>query len=251
MTNRLTFCAMMLILASSFYPGAALGGHGKAKVEINVISEGTGVAAVRHSKVGVHYTGWLMDGTKFDSSLDKGRPFEFTVGAGQVIPGWDMGVRGMKVGGKRRLIVPPELAYGKKGAGGVIPPNATLKFDIELLSVTPPKYSNIDNAALKALLKKGTKIVDLRRKDEWDKTGVIKGSKRLTAYDGAGRFIQSFPKALRDLVAPDEEVILICQAGNRSVAIANMLTKRAGYTKVYNVTDGIRKWLKDGNPMVR
>ncbi len=251
MMNRLTFCALMLVLATSFLSGAAWSGHGHAKVKIDVINEGTGAMAGRHSKVGVHYTGRLMDGTKFDSSLDRGSPFEFTIDAGQVIPGWDMGVKGMKVGGKRRLIVPPELAYGKKGAGGVIPPNATLKFDIELLSVTLPKYSNIDNVALKALLKKGTKIVDLRRQDEWDKTGVIKGSKQLTAYDRAGRFISSFPKALGDLVAPDEEVILICQLGNRSAAIANMLTNRAGYTKVYNVTDGIRKWLKDGNPIVR
>ena len=83
----------------------------------------------------LHYTGWLADGTKFDSSLDRNQPFSFPLGAGQVIKGWDEGVAGMKVGGKRTLIVPPALGYGARGAGNVIPPNATLKFEVQLLDV--------------------------------------------------------------------------------------------------------------------
>lgn len=97
--------------------------------------QGTGPAPVAGKPVKVHYTGWLENGTKFDSSVDRGEPFVFAIGAGQVIPGWDEGVMSMKVGGKRKLIIPSKLGYGTEGAGGVIPPNATLIFEVELLDV--------------------------------------------------------------------------------------------------------------------
>jgi FKBP-type peptidyl-prolyl cis-trans isomerase FkpA len=97
--------------------------------------EGTGTEAKSGNSVEVHYTGWLKDGTKFDSSVDRGQPFGFQLGAGMVIKGWDEGVAGMKVGGKRKLIIPPELGYGARGAGRVIPPNAELTFEVELLKV--------------------------------------------------------------------------------------------------------------------
>ena len=101
---------------------------------------GQGAEARRGQTVTVHYTGWLYEngqpGAKFDSSHDRGDPFVFPLGAGMVIRGWDEGVAGMKVGGARTLIIPPELGYGARGAGGVIPPGATLKFDVELLGVT-------------------------------------------------------------------------------------------------------------------
>ena len=96
---------------------------------------GTGAAAGASKMVKVHYTGWLLSGKKFDSSVDRGQPFEFELGTGQVIKGWDQGVVGMKVGGKRQLRIPPALGYGQQGAGSDIPPNATLIFDVELLGV--------------------------------------------------------------------------------------------------------------------
>lgn len=105
------------------------------ELQIKDLKVGTGEEAKSGKKVSVHYTGWLTDGTKFDSSVDRGTPFPFVLGQGRVIPGWEQGVAGMKVGGKRKLTIPPQLGYGERGAGGVIPPNATLVFDVELLKV--------------------------------------------------------------------------------------------------------------------
>ncbi len=99
------------------------------------IKVGTGEVATAGQTVTVHYTGWLTDGKKFDSSVDAGTPFKFLLGGGQVIKGWDQGVAGMKIGGKRQLKISPEMAYGDRGAGGVIPAGATLIFDVELLKV--------------------------------------------------------------------------------------------------------------------
>jgi len=99
------------------------------------IKVGIGATAATGHKVKVDYTGWLTNGKKFDTSVGTGHPFEFTLGASEVIKGWDEGVAGMKVGGKRQLRIPPDLAYGSRGAGGVIPPNATLIFDVKLLGV--------------------------------------------------------------------------------------------------------------------
>jgi FKBP-type peptidyl-prolyl cis-trans isomerase len=105
-------------------------------MKIEELVQGNGDEAVAGKKVSVHYTGTLTDGSKFDSSLDRGRPFDFPLGGGRVIKGWDQGVAGMKVGGKRRLTIPPELAYGERGFPPVIPPNSTLVFEIELLAVS-------------------------------------------------------------------------------------------------------------------
>jgi FKBP-type peptidyl-prolyl cis-trans isomerase len=117
-----------------------------AEVQVTDLVQGEGATAAIGSRVTVHYTGWLHEpgaadskGREFDSSRKGGSPFSFTLGAGQVIPGWDRGVSGMRVGGQRRLVIPSALAYGDTGAGGVIPPKATLVFDVELLDVQGPR----------------------------------------------------------------------------------------------------------------
>lgn len=113
-----------------------------AELQMTDTKVGDGAEAKAGQIVSVHYTGWLYDenaadkhGAKFDSSVDRGQPFQFPLGGGRVIQGWDQGFAGMKVGGKRTLVIPPEMGYGARGAGGVIPPNATLVFDVELLGV--------------------------------------------------------------------------------------------------------------------
>jgi FKBP-type peptidyl-prolyl cis-trans isomerase len=108
---------------------------GKVALKYVELKVGTGKEAKKGDQVEVHYTGWLTNLKKFDSSVDRNEPFKFSLGAGQVIKGWDEGVAGMKEGGKRKLTIPPELGYGEKGAGKVIPPGATLIFEVELLKV--------------------------------------------------------------------------------------------------------------------
>jgi FKBP-type peptidyl-prolyl cis-trans isomerase len=105
------------------------------ELKIEELAAGNGTEAAAGKTVDVHYTGWLTNGKKFDSSVDRGKPFSFKLGAGQVIKGWDEGVKGMKVGGKRKLTIPPHMAYGERGFPGAIPPNSTLVFEVELLGV--------------------------------------------------------------------------------------------------------------------
>ncbi len=105
------------------------------KVMAQIMKEGTGEVAKNGDKITAHYTGYLEDGAKFDSSVDRGQPFQFNLGAGQVIAGWELGIAGMKIGEVRRLIIPPQFGYGEQGSPGSIPPNATLIFDVELLGI--------------------------------------------------------------------------------------------------------------------
>ncbi len=138
-----TVLGLFLALTSVIHAAEAVQGAGgttamtrtESGLQYADIQPGTGREADLGDTATVHYTGWLADGTKFDSSVDRNKPFSFRVGAGQVIKGWDEGVLGMKIGGKRKLIIPPELAYGSRGAGGVIPSDATLTFEIELLDL--------------------------------------------------------------------------------------------------------------------
>ena len=141
MKHTLTITIFVLALAiAAFAQGQANMTTTKSGLKYIDEKVGTGDVAVKGATVEVHYTGWLYvngkRGSKFDSSLDRNMPFPFKLGARQVIPGWDEGVEGMKVGGKRELIIPPDLAYGPKAVGGVIPANSTLDFEVELLKVT-------------------------------------------------------------------------------------------------------------------
>lgn len=141
--KKVTFFSILALFSLSACTGgdsskessAEVKGEDVTELQIEQLKTGEGKEAVAGKKVSVHYTGWLTDGTKFDSSVDRGQPFVFDLGAGRVIKGWDQGVVGMKVGGKRKLTIPASLGYGERGAGAVIPPNATLVFEVELLDV--------------------------------------------------------------------------------------------------------------------
>src|SRR6185369_5587794 len=146
MLSRLTVALVILALAactrSEPTQSASPGATSEGKMETTAsglqyvdVKPGTGESPQKGQQVTVQYTGWLADGTKFDSSRDRNQPFTFRIGQGQVIKGWDEGVATMKTGGVRKLVIPPDLGYGARSAGGVIPPNATLTFEVELLSV--------------------------------------------------------------------------------------------------------------------
>lgn len=150
MMKRILFLPLALLLAAGTFSTTVYAEQHAAKKETGNVTElivkdrkvGKGAKATPGHEVSVHYTGWLYDpsakdnkGKKFDSSLDRGAPIEFQLGAGMVIDGWDQGLQGMKVGGQRTLIIPPHLGYGAQGAPGAIPPNATLLFDVELMGV--------------------------------------------------------------------------------------------------------------------
>jgi len=247
---RISIRTLLPCLALAFFSPLLQAGHGSgAQVKIDEVAAGAGPEAVSFSSVEVHYTGKLTDGTVFDSSVERGQPFRFTLGAGQVIPGWELGILGMKTGGKRVLTIPPELGYGERGAGNVIPPNATLEFEVELVSVTPPPFESIDNAELQAKLAQGIKLIDIRRPEEWQQTGIVEGSIKATAFDSNGNFVPSFLEKLQLAVEPGEEFALICRTGNRTATLTNYLVTRGGYAKALNVSGGITSWIDEGRPV--
>jgi len=214
-------------------------------VQINNIIEGDGTEIINHSKIQVHYTGKLQDGTKFDSSFDRGEPFSFQIGLRQVIEGWEIGLMGMKVGGKRTLVIPPELAYGERGAGDLIPPNATLIFDVEILDVEAPGYGLINASEIQVLQADGYKFIDIRTQKERDNTGIIPGSLEITAFDIYGNFVPEFMKTFRDLVALDDNTVFISNEGEIASILANGFVEQLNATNMYALKGGIQQLIKE------
>jgi rhodanese-related sulfurtransferase len=223
-----------------------------AELQIETITDGDGAVAETGTRVSVHYEGRLEDGEVFDASRPRGQPFAFTIGAGQVIRGWEDGVTGMKIGETRRLTIPPELGYGAAGAGGVIPPNATLVFEIELLDVsTPVTLGEATPEALLQAQKDGVVIIDIRREDEWHETGIIEGAETVTAFEASGRVNPDFLDSFRSFVpSPDTPVMLYCRTGNRTTGLGNALIEQLGFTDVTHLSDGITGWVANGQTTV-
>ena len=223
-----------------------------AELQIEIITDGDGAVAETGTRVSVHYEGRLEDGEVFDASRPRGQPFAFTIGAGQVIRGWEDGVTGMKIGETRRLTIPPELGYGAAGAGGVIPPNATLVLEIELLDVsTPVTLGEATPEALLQAQKDGVVIIDIRREDEWHETGIIEGAETVTAFEASGRVNPDFLDSFRSFVpSPDTPVMLYCRTGNRTTSLGNALIEQLGFTDVTHLSDGITGWVANGQTTV-
>ena len=223
-----------------------------AELETETLTEGNGEIAEVGKRVSVHYEGRLEDGTVFDGSRPRGQAFSFTIGAGQVIQGWEQGVAGMKVGETRKLTIPPELGYGEAGAGGVIPPNATLVFEIELLNVTTPV--TLGQATAEDLLKAqsdGVVVIDIRREEEWQDTGIIDGSAAVTAFTETGQVHPEFLTKFQELApTPDTPVMLYCRTGNRTTSLGNALIDQLGFSDVSHLSTGIEGWLADGRETV-
>ena len=224
--------------------------------EIEIISDipGSGPKIINHSKVTVHYRGTLEDGTEFDSSFKRNQPFVFQIGVRHVIPGWEIGLMNMKVGGKRKIKIPSELAYGKTGAGKSIPPNATLIFDVEIIAIQPPGYKIIKGNDLISMQKKDLIVIDIRTQEEWKKTGIIKGSKKITAFDTKGNFNPAFLNSFKSLTRKKNEnskVVFVSNNGDISSILANGFFEQLGYKRMYSLKGGINEWITLGNPLIK
>ena len=223
-----------------------------AEITYEVVQMGKGKAAEKGMRVTVHYRGMLDDGTVFDESYKRGEPFSFVLGTGQVIEGWETGIDGMEIGEKRVLTIPPELAYGKTGAGGVIPPDATLTFDVELISVDIVlTLTAVTLDELKAAQKKKVTIIDIRREDEWHETGIIKGAHTITAFTGAGQLHADFQEKFNALIPTlDTPFLLYCHSGGRTGNLGTALVSQLGYEQVSHYVGGIIGWIDEGEKMV-
>jgi len=247
MTRIFKFLAILLIAATPAWTAVSAA---VPEVQITDTQVGTGDVAELGMRVKVHYTGWLLDGTQFDTSRDSGSPFQFSIGAHEVIRGWDIGVQGMRVGGKRELIIPSELAYGKKGYPGAIPPNSVLKFEIELLEAHVNRKTFLKNDEFAAMLKRGVPVIDIRRASRRG-SGLIEGAVLLPVFLETSAFSPVFLKTLKTIVGKNDEFILVSQKGKWGAYFANVLSERKGYTKVYSLQKGIDKWIADGYPVVK
>ena len=242
--------SIFFAIITLFNGSSAISSESELKITIN--QEGSGDRADIGMSVSVHYTGKLEDGTVFDSSIPRGQPFTFTLGAGQVIKGWDLGVEGMKVGEKRNLVIPPHLGYGVRGAGATIPPNATLIFDVELLEVKLPiTLGELTPQQFIDARENGGVVIDIRREEEWKETGIIKGSQTITAFTKDGKIHPDFPKKFFDLINDvDVPILLYCRTGNRTSILGKALIDQVGQTNVSHLSDGIVGWKKLGFPIV-
>lgn len=224
-------------------------------VEIINDIPGFGNRILNHYKITAHYIGTLEDGKEFDNSYKKNKPLIFQFGLNQVIPGLEMGIKDMREGGKRKLKISPNLAYGKKGVKNIIPPNSTLLFEIEILNIEPHKYFLITSDILKNIKKEmlinssknNIILVDIRNFKKTKHKGLIKSSIKIEAFDINFNLNANFLTKINSIYdRKDDHLILIGENGDSSSILANGLVENIGMTYVYSLKNGVSGWVDLG-----
>ena len=223
-------------------------------VEIEIITDkpGTGKKIIKHSWVQLEYTGSFENGKVFDTNIGKDRPLVVQMSMKEVIPGFEQGIMGTTKGTKRKIKIPAELAYGKKGGGDIIPPNTDLIFEFEVIDVLDPSYKSVSSDELIDMIENNAVALDIRTEEEWDKTGVIKGSFPETAFDKNGKFQVYVMDKIRALAASqsqDVNLIFISHEGETASMLANSFSEDLGFTNVSVLKGGILQWLKENRKL--
>ena len=223
-------------------------------VEIEIITDkpGTGKKIIKHSWVQLEYTGSFENGKVFDTNIGKDRPLVVQMSMKEVIPGFEQGIIGTTKGTKRKIKIPAELAYGKKGGGDIIPPNTDLIFEFEVIDVLDPSYKSVSSDELIDMIENNAVALDIRTEEEWDKTGVIKGSFPETAFDKNGKFQVYVMDKIRALAASqsqDVNLIFISHDGETASMLANSFSEDLGFTNVSVLKGGIKAWQSENKKL--
>ena len=222
--------------------------------EIEIISDkpGDGKKIIHHSWVQIEYTGSFESGDVFDTNVGKNRPLVVQMGMKEVIPGFEQGIIGTTKGTKRKIKIPSELAYGKKGGGDVIPPNTDLIFEFEIIDVLDPHYKMINSEELIDKINNNAVALDIRLENQWDK-GVIEGTFQETAFNKDGKFNVYIMDKVRALAAEESqniEIVFISHDGETAAILGNAFAEDLGFKNVSVLKGGILKWLKEDRKLV-
>ena len=222
--------------------------------EIEIISDkpGDGKKIIHHSWVQIEYTGSFESGDVFDTNVGKNRPLVVQMGMKEVIPGFEQGIIGTTKGTKRKIKIPSELAYGKKGGGDVIPPNTDLIFEFEIIDVLDPHYKMINSEELIDKINNNAVALDIRLENQWDK-GVIEGTFQETAFNKDGKFNVYIMDKVRALAAEESqniEIVFISHDGETAAILGNAFAEDLGFKNVSVLKGGILQWLNEDRKLV-
>ena len=222
--------------------------------EIEIISDkpGDGKKIIHHSWVQIEYTGSFESGDVFDTNVGKNRPLVVQMGMKEVIPGFEQGIIGTTKGTKRKIKIPSELAYGKKGGGDVIPPNTDLIFEFEIIDVLDPHYKMINSEELIDKINSNAVALDIRLENQWDK-GVIEGTFQETAFNKDGKFNVYIMDKVRALAAEESqniEIVFISHDGETAAILGNAFAEDLGFKNVSVLKGGMLQWLKEDRKLV-